>query len=43
VKGVFNQIDYIIVRQRWRSSVRDARSYWGTSHTSDHALLRKPR
>ena len=34
-----NQIDYILVRQRWRSSIMDARTYWGTAWVSDHGLL----
>lgn len=35
-----NQIDYILVRQRWRSSVMNARVFWGTTWSSDHGLLR---
>jgi hypothetical protein len=35
----WNQIDYVCVKRRWLSSVNNARSYWGTSLKSDHALL----
>jgi len=34
-----SQIDYILVPQRWRASLVDARSYWGTDLKSDHALV----
>ncbi|CAE1285041.1 Craniofacial development protein 2 [Acanthosepion pharaonis] len=39
-----NQIDYILVRARWVSSVLDSRAYWvadtGSAHGSDHTLVR---
>lgn len=35
----FNQIDYVLVKSRWRTSVQDARSYWGSHWNSDHALV----
>lgn len=35
----FNQIDYILIKSRWRTSVYDARSYWGSCWSSDHAVL----
>ncbi|VDN53320.1 unnamed protein product [Dracunculus medinensis] len=38
----FNQIDYILVNRRWKSSVLDSRSYRGTGnlHGSDHVMVR---
>ena len=36
---IFNQIDYIIVNERNRQILRDARSYSGTETTSDHRLV----
>ena len=36
----FNQIDHILIRQRWRSSAMDSRSYWGNDWSSDHAMVR---
>ena len=39
-----NQIDYLLVRSRWASSVLDCRAYWGadtgSANGSDHALVR---
>ncbi len=39
-----NQIDYVLVRARWASSVLDCRSYrgadTGSANNSDHVLLR---
>ena len=35
-----SQIDHWLVPSRWRGSVLSCRSYWGTSHCSDHALVR---
>ena len=37
---VHNQIDYVLVRQRWKSSVMDARAFWGNLWKSDHAVLK---
>jgi len=36
-----SMIDYILVKQRWRSSIHDTRAYWGSIDTakSDHALV----
>ena len=34
-----NQIDYIFVKQRWKSSFQDSRSYWGIHVQTDHALV----
>lgn len=34
-----NQIDYILVNSRWRSSVRDSKTYPGATCGSDHQLL----
>lgn len=33
------QIDYFLVRQRYRNSVKDARSYPGADANSDHSLI----
>lgn len=38
--NTMNQIDYVLVRRRWKSSVMDARSFWGNEWCSDHALIR---
>ena len=34
-----NQIDFILIRRRWRSSVKVARTYPGADCGSDHQLL----
>src|ERR1700761_4637141 len=34
-----NQIDYILVHNRWRTSIRNSRSYPGTDCNSDHNLV----
>lgn len=34
-----NQIDYVLVQQRWKSSVRDAKTYPGLDCGSDHNAL----
>ena len=34
-----NQIDYILCRQRWRSSIQSAKTRLGTDCGSDHELL----
>ena len=34
-----NQIDYILCSQRWRSSIRSAKTRWGADCGSDHELL----
>ena len=34
-----NQIDYILCSQRWRSSIRSAKTRLGTNCVSDHELL----
>ena len=35
-----SQIDHILISQRFRSSVRDVRAFWGYSIGSDHALVK---
>ena len=35
-----NQIDYILIRSRWSTSVLDSRAYRGAEAGSDHALVR---
>ena len=34
-----NQIDHILCRQRWRSSIQSAKTRWGADYDSDHELL----
>ena len=34
-----NQIDYIMVRRRYRNSIKDCRTYQGADINSDHSLL----
>ena len=34
-----NQIDYILCRQRWRSSIQSAKPRPGADYSSDHELL----
>ena len=34
-----NQTDYILCRQRWRSSIQSAKTRWGADCGSDHELL----
>ncbi len=34
-----NQIDHILIRKRWQSSLVDSRSFWGTDVVTDHALV----
>ena len=34
-----NQIDYILCRQRWRSSIQSAKTRPGADYGSDHELL----
>ena len=36
---IFNQIDYLLVRQHTRHTLRNARSYAGTLTESDHRLV----
>ena len=31
-----NQTDYILCRQRWRSSIQSIKTRWGADHSSDH-------
>lgn len=38
--GHRSQIDHILISRRFRSSLRDVRSYWGYSIGSDHALVK---
>jgi hypothetical protein len=33
------QVDFVCVRNRWKSSVSSCRSYWGTALRSDHAMI----
>ena len=35
----WNQIDYILCSQRWRSSIQSAKIRWGADCGSDHELL----
>ena len=35
----WNQIDYILCSQRWRSSIQSAKTRWGADCDSDHELL----
>ena len=35
----WNQIDYILCSQRWRSSTQSAKTIWGADSGSDHELL----
>ena len=35
----WNQIDYILCRQRWRSSIQSAKTRLGADYGSDHELL----
>ena len=35
----WNQIDYILCNQRWRSSIQSAKTRWGADCGSDHELL----
>ena len=39
VKNVFNQIDYILIKENKKHSLRKARSYAGTETFSDHRLV----
>uniref|UniRef100_A0A915LAN4 Uncharacterized protein n=1 Tax=Romanomermis culicivorax TaxID=13658 RepID=A0A915LAN4_ROMCU len=36
----FNEIDFICISQKWRSSLRDARAYGKVDVGSDHYLVR---
>ena len=36
---IFNMIDYILVPEKWRSNLLDARSYSGTQTNSDHRVV----
>ena len=35
----WKQLDHVMVSRRWHQSITDVRSHWGTSRTSDHALV----
>ena len=35
----WNQIDYIVCSQRWRSSIQSVKTRWGADCGSDHELL----
>ncbi|TNN14021.1 Craniofacial development protein, partial [Schistosoma japonicum] len=36
----WTQLDHIAISHRWRGSIEDCRSFWGTCVDSDHALVR---
>ena len=38
-RGDTAQLDYVLVPERWRSAMRDAREWWGVDVGSDHALF----
>ena len=37
--SILNQIDYILCSQRWRNSLRSAKTRWGADCGPDHELL----
>ncbi|CAH8543074.1 unnamed protein product, partial [Schistosoma turkestanicum] len=37
----WTQLDHIAISHRWRGSIEDCRSFWGTCLDSDHALVRE--
>ena len=36
----WTQLDHMAISYRWRASVKDCRSFWGTQLDSDHAIVR---